>query len=121
MTTPPPSDKCRVCENPLDTHTGHDLDSCEKQAGEIARLREALEKETARRKFMQVYGRRMSWGIVGPLGLAGVQFTDESGRGLYQSYESFAYYADHDNDREAAEQAVIDAAMAALASSQENT
>lgn len=83
----------------------------DKLAVEVA----AHRAETARRKFMQVSGRCLGWGLVGPNNEPGVQFTDDSGFGPYQPYHCLELYADHGGDRDAAERAVIDKAMRELA------
>lgn len=70
--------------------------------------------ETARRKFMQMFGRYLGWGLVGPNKEPGVAFYDENGRGPYRRWTCVELFGDHGGDREATERAVIDRAMREL-------
>lgn len=70
------------------------------------------EAELRRRKFMQVYGRHLGWGLVGLDKLPGVRFTDSCWvTSFYRQFDCWELYSDHEGDREAAERAVIDKAI----------
>src|SRR6185436_5249627 len=79
---------------------------------QLADANQRAEQETKRRKFMQYVRHYLGWGLVGPNGEAGVACYVEDATGIGQHSRSYALYADHGGDHEAAEIAAIEAEMA---------